>query len=495
MIIGFSEMITQAPQVYGQALPAPLMADIGAIQRNSHHLLQLVDDVLDLSQVDSRRMAVSKEWVRIDEVVSSAADTVRLLFESKGLYLRTEIASELPPVFCDITRVRQVLINLLSNAGRFTEEGGVAVTVRREGPNVRFSVTDSGPGIPEDAQARIFEPFHQLDNSIRRKHGGSGLGLSISKRFIELHDGRMWLESEVGQGTTFNFELPCTVTRPVELQGGDARRWFNPYQPYEPRTRPYKAPVPKLLPRYVVIEEGNELQRLLKRYLTDAEVVSVPDMDAAVADLRKLPAQALLLNGFPSQEVSAMVRGLQGLPYGIPAVAFWMPVDTEVTQRLGVVDYLVKPIARERLLGALDAASDAVETVLLVDDSPEVLQLFGRMLVSGENRYRVLRATAGRQALHLMRTRKPDVVLLDLIMPDLDGFQVLQEKAADSRIRDIPVIVISSRDATNAPITSNAFAVVRGQGMSLDDLIACVEAISGILSPLRAPQRTPAGPG
>jgi len=165
MIIGFSEMITQSPQVYGNSLPPALLADITAIQRNSQHLSKLVDDVLDLSQIEAGRMALSKEWVSIHEIVSAAALAVRNLYESKGLYLEIEIPPDLPAVFCDSTRVRQVVINLLSNAGRFTECGGVRVKAGREENSIVVSVSDTGPGIAVEDQAKLFEPFQQLAGS------------------------------------------------------------------------------------------------------------------------------------------------------------------------------------------------------------------------------------------------------------------------------------------------------------------------------------------
>ena len=171
MIIGFREMITQAPQVYSDELPASLLSDIAAIQRNSQHLSQLVNDVLDLSQIEAERIVLSREWASAQETVEEATTSVRALFDSKDLHLETDVPPDLPDVFCDSTRIRQVLINLLSNAGRFTERGGVRVRVGREADRLVVSVEDTGPSIAKEDQDRIFEPFQQLDNSIRRRHG------------------------------------------------------------------------------------------------------------------------------------------------------------------------------------------------------------------------------------------------------------------------------------------------------------------------------------
>ena len=484
MIIGFAEMITQAPQIYGEPLPPALLADITAIQRNSQHLARLVDDVLDLSQVEAGKMMLSKEWVSLPEIVNAAAIAVRALYESKGLYLKIEVPEDLPSVFCDGTRIRQVILNLLSNAGRFTERGGVWVKAENKGDHVVVSVTDTGPGIAPEKQAKLFEPFQQLDASIRRVHGGSGLGLSISKRFVEMHGGKMWLESQVGVGTTFYFSLPLQASLlSASVGAGDARRWFNPYQPYEERSRRSKAPPPDLSPRFVVLEQGEALQRRLRHYLEGAEIAPVHSVEEARQELHRLPARALIINAPSLGEVQASANGLTDLPYGTPVIACWVPAEEEAARRLGVVRYLVKPISRATLLSALESLGDEVKSVLLVDDEPEVVRLFSRMIASAERPYRLLRANDGQRALDLLRTRRPDVMLLDLILPGMDGFQVLREKSQDPSIRDIPVIVISSRDPIGQPIVSDTLMVTRGGGLSMRDLVACVEAVSQVLTP------------
>jgi len=238
MIIGFSEMIPELAHVYGVALPPALLSDIAAIRRNSQHLARLVDDVLDLSQVDAGRMALRKEWTSLREIVDEAILAVRALFESKGLSVETQIPSDLPEAFCDSTRIRQVMLNLLSNAGRYVKRGGVQVRVRQEQNELMVTVTDTGPGIAPADQQRLFQPFQQLESSLRHRSGGSGLGLTISKRFVEMHGGKMWLESQVGVGTTFGFSLPVqTPTVPALAEDG-ALRWFSPYESTNTRNVP-----------------------------------------------------------------------------------------------------------------------------------------------------------------------------------------------------------------------------------------------------------------
>jgi len=487
MIIGFSEMITQAPQVYGVRLPPALLADITAIQRNSQHLAKLVNDVLDLSQVDAGRMILTKEWTEIDKIVSEAIAAVRVLFESRGLYLRAEVPSGLPMVFCDRTRIREVLLNLLSNAGRFTEAGGVEIRLQHQGDNIVVSVADTGPGIAPEDQKRLFEPFQQLDTSIRRRHGGTGLGLSISKRFVEMHGGRMWVESTTGVGTTFFFSLPIGISAPVLARdGGDARRWFNPYQPYTPRMRRFRAPAPDLVPRVMVIERGSALRNILGRYIDmgHLEVLADESITNGLRRLDSTPADVVLLNVSPEQSVSLCADLAERLPHHTPAVLCWMPDSQAAADSLGVVRYLVKPVSRETLLDAVADLGDSVRSVLLVDDDAEALQLFSRMLASASRPYNVLLAKGGQRALDLLRRRRPDVLLLDLVMPGVDGFRVLQAKREDPAIRDIPVIILSSRDPVGAPIMSNAMIVTRGGGISSNDFITVVRTLAEGLRPL-----------
>jgi signal transduction histidine kinase/CheY-like chemotaxis protein len=491
MIIGFSEMITQSPRVYGAELPAALLADIAAIQRNSQHLARLINDVLDLSQAEAGRMALTREQVHLPEVLDSAVAAVYALFESRGLYLRAEAPANLPAVFCDGTRTRQVVLNLLSNAGRFTEKGGVQVKAWIDGEYAVVSVRDTGPGISPEDQERIFEPFQQLDGSTSRRHGGSGLGLAISRQLVEMQGGKMWLESGVGEGATFYFTLPLAKSSPAGIAGDDLMRWFNPDYQYEARTRRFKAPISEPIPRFILLEKENSLLRWFDRYLDDAEVVSTRNVEEAIDALTDSPAQALIINAPSLREVTGSADRLVNLPYGTPTVSCWVPGEDEAARRLGVVRYLVKPVTREVLLSTLEDLGETVESVLLVDDQREVLRLFSRMLSSAENNYRVLRATSGQRALNLLRQRKPDVMLLDLIMPGVDGFQVLQEKSQDPSIRDIPVIVVSSRDSREEPVVSDTLTVTRGGGISLRDLLDCIQAVTGVLSP----STQPVGPG
>jgi CheY-like chemotaxis protein len=224
----------------------------------------------------------------------------------------------------------------------------------------------------------------------------------------------------------------------------------------------------------------------LARYLPDAEVVSVRDAEQALQALSRSPSQALVVNSPLFHGALGTMKPLTDLPYDTPTLFCWVPGEEETAQELGVVRYLVKPVTRARLLDILDDLGEDVRTILFVDDQPEALRLFERMLSSAQREYDVLLAKSGRRALSMLRRRKPDVMLLDLIMPDVDGFRVLQEKSKDASIRDIPVVVISSRDPKGEPIVSDMLTVSRSGGLSVRDLVHCVQAVTEVLSPFRS---------
>lgn len=484
MIIGFSDVIIQNPKLYGGRLPAALLTDITAIRRNTEHLSNLVNDVLDLSQVETGRMALSKEWVSIPEIIDSALAVVKGLFETKGLYIHTNIGSSIPPVYCDPVRIRQVIINLLSNAGRFTDRGGIVVTCQHSQNAITISVKDTGPGISEIDQKKVFEPFQQVDNSIRRKYGGSGLGLTISKQFVEMHGGHMWLESQLNHGTLISFDLPLeTRVEEAPINYPTYQRSINPEDEtgYRLRSRPFKAPAPMVSPRFIVVENGRTLSNLLGRYLPDVEVTLESDVDQAIADLNRSPAQLLILN--TSSDASGAFPSR--LPYNTPVVRCFVPGEPEAARQLGVVDYLVKPVSITKLQTNIEKRyGPEAKTILVVDDEPDELHLFVRMLESMPTRHRILQATDGGRALSMMRNRKPDIVLMDLVMPSMDGFQVLAEKSHDPSISNIPVIVISARDPIGEPILGNTLSVSQSGGFTVTNLMDCLQVLTDILSPL-----------
>lgn len=479
MIIGFSDMILGAPGTYAQRLPPALLADVAAIKRNSQHLASLVDDVLDLAEAETGRMQLFREPTSIKQIIQEAVEAVSVLFEQKGLSLTLDVPDDLPPAYCDHTRIRQVILNLLSNAGRFTEKGGATARARCEQEMLVVSVADTGPGMDPDSRVRLFQPFQQADASIRRRYGGTGLGLAISQRFVEMHGGRIWLDGELNVGTTASFTLPVHKPDPEDT----TRRWFSPYQEYAARDMPSRAPLPAIKPRVVVVERGRVLTDLIARYVEDLEAVPVPCLEEAGAAIDTLAPMAMVIN-----ESSIDASGDEGicLPemgFDIPIARCWIPHPQPTVLQEGVQEYLIKPIVRGALIEALDRVAPDSRTVLVVDDDPEALQLFGRMLASTRRRYTVLDAEDGASALELLRERRPDALLLDLVMPNGDGFSVLRAKAQDDAIRDIPVIIVSATDPQREPIISRELIITRQQGLSAREVVLSLRAITRALQP------------
>ena len=488
MIVGFCEMIMETPEAYGGSLSPKLLADLDVVFRNSQHLSGLVDDVLDLSQIEAGQMALVREHVGFQEILNSAVTAVRPLYQSKALYLDIDVPTDLLPVFCDRIRIREVMLNLLSNAGRFTEKGGVKIKVREDGAQLVVSIADTGPGIPEGQQARLFRPFEQLDGTIRRRYGGTGLGLSISRSFVELHGGKMWVESQEGKGTVFSFSLPVTSPSPSD---DSFMRWMSPYNPYEPRSRPLRLPRVQVQPRWVILERGDAMRRLLARHLEGIDLVSVRTMEAAISALTTTPSQALLINELDVGQMLQRMHNQPRLPYGVPVIVCSVPGVEQAVNELGVSGYLVKPISRESLLSALAQLDPPVETVLIVDDEREALMLFRRMLSSAERPYRVLRARNGHQAIGILQQQLPDVILLDLTMPEMDGFEFLRLREG-APWQDIPIILISARDPLGHPIVSNSLAVTSANGLSVNQILTTLKMLTTMLSP--GMPRTPGDP-
>jgi CheY-like chemotaxis protein len=384
--------------------------------------------------------------------------------------------------------MREVLLNLLSNAGRFTERGGVDLRLWRDQDSIMFSVADTGPGIADADRERIFRPFEQADSSLRRSHGGSGLGLSISKAFVELHGGQMWFESRLGSGTTFFIRLPID---PPVLVERDATRWLQSGWEFRQRTRPSLAPKPTTPPRFIVLEPEHTLQTLVSRYVDEAETVHAATLDDACAEFQRQPAQALLVNSAAVGATLQEIAQARKLPPGLPAIVCSIPSSHDAATSLGVSDYLVKPVSQEHLWQAAQRLGVQGGTILVVDDEADAQQLFHRMLAAARRRYRILRAGSGRAALAIMRSQKVDAVLLDMVMPDMDGLQFLEELHQDAALQGTPVIAVTGRDPGGRAVASASLGVTTAEGLSVMQLLAAVQALSGILSAVRGRDQAP----
>ena len=482
LIIGFGEMMAMAPHTYDEPLPVAYRGDVQAVYRNAQHLSNLIDDVLDLSQIEAGRMGLAKEPTSLAEVIDEALAAVAHVFEAKGLSLAVDIPEGLPRINVDRTRVRQVLINLLNNAARFTDQGGVTIAVRAESREVTVAVADTGVGIAQEDIPKVFEPFRQIDGSTRRRYGGSGLGLTISKRFVELHHGRMWVTSKVGEGTTFYFALPWREELGVAQLSGEWETWA--------RVAPAKGS-PKTV---IVVDTEPATARLFQRYLDGYRAIPAANADEAQRLAAQEPIHALVVTA-SSGEAGWHERrqAREGLPT-LPAIVCTLSGVAEASQLAGVATYLVKPISRERFLEAVAALGDHVHSLLIVDDDPEVVRLLSRMLRLAPRPYRIMRAYGGAQALAYLQRRRPEAVVLDLLMPEVDGYTVLEHMRADERLREIPAIVVSAKGQTHEALTAGLVGITRRDGFSVGELMRCVKANLDALHPPALRYTGPAPP-
>jgi signal transduction histidine kinase/CheY-like chemotaxis protein len=492
MIIGIVGLIIDTPEIYAEELPPDLQLDLDIVHRNCRHLSGMINDVLDLSQAEVGRLVLHKEPADLTEVVKDALDVVRPLIRKKKLRTEVSLPQDLPSVSCDRTRVRQVILNLLSNAARFTEQGGIAVRLAAQNGSVVVSVTDTGPGIPPEDTERLFEPFYQAGGGSAQAQAGSGLGLSVSRQFIELHGGRIWLESEVGRGTTFSFSLPVVPPMDHSARPGHWIRdgWLWHERAF--RTERVTSAVELMRPRLVVYDETGGLRQSLARYTDDIEVCYIDALERAALELAQCPAHALILNLEDACDLVAQVDGIQPRIAETPIVACAVPHPAERARAAGAMGYLVKPVSREDVREAIRAAGRPVQEVLIVDDNPDVLHVLARMLRACDSRLFVRTALSGLRGLEDVRRHRPDLVLLDVLLPDMDGWQVLQNIKLDPLTADTPVYFVSAQDPIDRSLESPVMVVTIGGGLSISKLLHCSLDFSALmLNRAQAPGRVP----
>ena len=489
MIIGLVELVLENPGIYAVALPPDMEQDLRVVNKNCQHLSSLVDDVLDLTRVETGRVMLHKENVDVGEIVDQAVATVVPLAEKKGLYLHVNVADDLPMVYCDRTRIRQVVVNLVSNAARFTEQGGIRVNVIARDGRAEVRVEDTGPGVAAPDVERVFEPFCQGDSNIWGDKGGSGLGLSISQQFIRLHSGRLWLESEVGAGSSFVFELP--VSSPASHVASPARWIRDDWVWNESSFRTESVGVANSLrkPRVLVYDSVKSLGAELERYVDEVDLVQVGELSGISKELRRCPADAVLVNLVPSVEdlhAWAEDAGLGSL--GTPVIGCSVPARDARAQAAGAAGHLTKPVSVKDLSDVLRGVGRPVRRVLVVDDDPDCVQLFARMLRVCDNTLEIATAKSGLEALDRLRETASDLVLLDIAMPDIDGWEVLRRLGQEGQMDGMAVVFVSAQDPAEQPQYSRQLLVTVDEGLSIRRMLRCSLGLSHLLlSPDREP--------
>ena len=461
-VLGMSEALQE--QVYGDISDAQRGA-VTQIEASGRHLLNLINDILDLSKIEANQMELEKDLVPIEMLCHDSLQFIEVQAKSKNLNIQVSLDPLAEACYADPLRIKQVLVNLLSNAAKFTPEGGrIGIDVRgnRDEEYIEFTVSDTGVGIDQSQIPRLFDPFVQLDSSITREHGGTGLGLSLVKRMVEMHGGGIRVESQVGRGSRFSFSLPW---RP-ELEEEDRKRAEVAFRVQNDMQKMQTA---------LSIEDSEIAAATITRYLRELGIeTEIYDHGAGAAE-RAVQLKPdiiildILLPDISGWDVLDQLRAdprTRDIPVVVVSV---MDVSNDIQTR-DVSDYLVKPISRLDLQRALRHASpdrreeslqsvfavfpkvieeteeiinpDAKATILLVEDSePNITTVYDFLTKEG---YQILVARNGRLALDKLERLLPDLILMDIQMPEMGGFEAIQRVRANPRTAGIPIIALTA---------------------------------------------------
>jgi len=464
LILGFSEMMYLSSEVYGDmAWPQALRQDVYQIYSSSRHLTDMINDVLDLSRLEMVGFTLNKETVDIVSLLQETVDIARDFFRNRPISLELA-ADDLPTLEIDQTRIRQVLLNLLRNAAKFTDEGIVSIRAQCVEHEILVAVSDTGQGIEQAELAHIFEEFYQVDRSLHREHSGSGLGLAISKQFIEAHNGRIWAESRVGEGSTFYFSLPIT---------DGYIRWAR-LEPSSPLQTAGGQPRSSVL----VVDSDPAVADLVRRHLDGFEVLSAANLREAADAVQVHHPRALVLNEQPGADES------RGVSWPVPVFRCSLPSQAWLADDLAVRACLTKPIAVERLLAEVEKIH-GVRRVLVIDDDWGFCQLVDRMLESTGVHCVVDHAYDGATGLEMMRSVSPDLVLLDMVMPVIDGFGVLHQMREEPELAHLPVILVTATNFADAALIryGSQVRISRAGGFTTPEVLQCLRETLSVLGP------------
>ena len=466
LILGFSEVIYLSPEVYGDVQwPPTLRRDVYQIYRSSRHLLEMIDDILDLSRFEMVGFTLNREPTPLEPLLRETAEIAGDLFRSSPVRLEVVIPKDLPMLEIDRTRVRQVLLNLLNNARSATQAGMVRLETGQTDSEVVVSVTDTGSGIPADKLPYIFDEFYQVDRSMRRRQG-AGLGLAICKRFVKAHEGRIWVESQEGVGSTFFCALPIPG-RNVPASPAYVKR---DVQALQPETRSC----------VMVIDPDPAVAALLRRHVEAYDIVQARDMSRLAEKVAFHHPRAVIYNVPP--EKRDFRADLPPVP--VPFVECSLPSQAWVRDELKVSACLTKPIVTQRLLDEIDRLGD-IHEVLIIDDDRGFVQLVERTLEATGRDLSVRHAYDGREGLSAMHARRPDLVLLDLIMPGMDGFQVIEEVHQEPALADVPIVLLTAISYAEDALARRGSQIVirRPDNLHLAEILRCLCAVIDVLEP------------
>jgi len=467
-VLGFSDLLTE--KRYGP-LNERQQRYVNHIHTGGKHLLTLINDILDLSKIEAGRLQLSIDSVLLTTSFAEVADTMRPLVDKKSHTLVQRAPAGLS-VRADGTRLKQVLMNLVGNAIKFTPDGGkIELSAKRVGDFVRVEVRDSGPGIPPDEQKRIFDAFYRLRRSEKAAEG-TGLGLAITQRLVQLHGGELGVESELGEGSCFHFTLPIVPTFVTDDTAASG-----------PESASARAGA-----RILVVEDDSSAAQLLETQLTSAgyavAVCRAPERALEMA--AELQPSAITIdivmkpiNGW---ELLSLLKSDPRTSL-IPVVVVTIVDQPSTGALLGADEYIVKPVDKATLLAAIDRSMKKVgntssRSILVVDDDEPTREFIAELL--SKNGFAVRTAADGPQARRQVAAALPELVILDLILPGISGFQLLTDWRRDPRTENLPVFVLTSKDLTSQEreyLRANSEALFQKQESWQEELLGRLERV------------------
>jgi signal transduction histidine kinase/DNA-binding response OmpR family regulator len=441
-IIGYSEMLQEEAEDLGEE---NFVKDLTKIQGAGKHLLELINDVLDISKIESGRMDLYLENFEFIPILNEIISTIQPLVEKNSNTLIVNCPPDIGVIFADVTKVRQSFFNLISNASKFTENGTITLTINRyleaEKEWISMQVQDTGIGMTPEQMAKLFKPFSQADASTTRKYGGTGLGLVITQKFSQMMGGDIGIKSEFGVGTTFTIKLPAQVCD---------RKKDTTEKPEESSTTLSSVFAGK---KILVIDDDPTTHDLIRHFLEPEgfKVIATTNPEEGLKWAKEQKPDGIILDVImPKLDGWAVLTRLKADPEisAIPVIMATVLEDQSIGYTLGATDYLAKPIQKEKLKALLDKYQSKLSSrlILVVDDDPNNRSLMRRQLEK-EN-WTVIEADNGQNALVQLEKNSPSLILLDLMMPEMNGFEVINQLRQRETWRDIPVIIVTAKDLT-----------------------------------------------
>ena len=448
-IIGYSELLLEEAEDMGEE---KLVEDLTKIQGAGRHLLGLINDILDISKVEAGRMELYLEDFQIKPLIDDIVDTIKPLIEQKNNHLVIDSADNLDSMHADITKVRQILFNLLTNAHKFTEQGTIELNLQsyqhqNQQDWLKIEVKDTGIGMTPAQMNKLFQAFTQVDASTTRKYDGTGLGLAITKTFCEMMGGDISVDSELGVGSTFTVRLPIQV---VESHQQDSVREKLVRQADKALSSASSVTSENTV---LLIDDDPLTHELIKGFLVKEgfNVVATTDPEEGVEMAKKIRPNVVILD-----IIMPKIDGWTVLKYlkadsdlaSIPVIMATVLSEQNLGYALGATDYLTKPIQTEQLKAILQKYrfEQTNHLAMIVDDDYCNRKLLRDILAKEE--VEIVEAENGAKALEMIKLRKPDLLLLDLMMPEIDGFEVIKRLEQNPQWQNIPIIIITCKDLT-----------------------------------------------